>query len=73
VEAPAAGFGRASRRLNCAFLTIRPRPLTGFVDLDLRIDRFSDHILRQRKLDGGDGVGPTLTEIVSQGLEEALR
>jgi len=40
VEAPAAGFRRTSRRLNGAFLTIRPRLLPVFVDLNLRIDRY---------------------------------
>src|SRR5712692_552021 len=61
VEAPAAGFRRTSRHLNGAFLTIRPRLLpVSSISIYVSIGT-SDHVLRYWPLDGGDGVGPTLT------------
>jgi hypothetical protein len=63
VEAPAAGFRRASRRLNGAFLTIRPRLLpVSSIPIYLSIGT-SDHVLRYWPLDGGDVLGPTLTTV----------
>src|SRR6266852_6206005 len=65
VEAPAAGFRRTSRRLNGAFLTIRPRFLpASSISIYVSIG-ISDHVLRYWPLDGGDGVGPTLTRFQS--------
>ncbi len=66
VEAPAAGFRRTSRRLNGAFLTIRPRLLpVSSISIYVSIGT-SDHVLRYWPLDGGDGVGPTLTELPNE-------
>ena len=64
VEAPAAGFRRASRRLNGAFLTIRPRLLpVSSISIYLSIGT-SDHVFRHWPLDGGDVLGPTLTYLL---------
>ncbi len=52
MEAPAAGVRRASRRLNDAFLTIRPRLLpVSSIPIYLSIG-ISDHLLRYWPLDG---------------------
>src|SRR6266851_4732988 len=73
VEAPAAGFRRTSRRLNGAFLTIRPRLLpVSSISIYVSIGT-SDHVLCYWPLDGGDGVGPTLTLIKYFGCSCSLR
>jgi hypothetical protein len=70
VEAPAAGVRRASRRLNGAFLTIRPRLLpASSIPIYLSIGA-GDHVFRYRPLDRADGVGNvghTLTKFLYKG------